>query len=115
MTATAIAVRRRQSLIIGLAVAAFSMCGLAQAAPAPSAGPSIPLSPEARATELEGIRRQEAVDSVKRAKADRSREERTARLTNSVCIGCGGPVVPFNPSGKAAKAPAKAEPKTRVR
>ncbi len=35
----------------------------------------------------------------KRREADRRRDERMNKLGASICTGCGGPIVPFDPSG----------------
>ncbi|MHC1999536.1 hypothetical protein ACYQR9_03715 [Methylobacterium sp. CM6241] len=52
---------------------------------------------------MEAMHRQQVENSVNQAKKDKDRDARTDRLSKSVCIGCGGDVVPFNPSGGVAK------------
>ncbi len=37
----------------------------------------------------------------KRRDADRKRDERMNKLGASICTGCGGPIVPFDPTGGA--------------
>ncbi|GJD81131.1 hypothetical protein [Methylobacterium gregans] len=50
----------------------------------------------------EAVKKRLKLDANRREAADRNRQERTERLTKSVCVGCGGPVVPFDPSGGEA-------------
>lgn len=50
----------------------------------------------------EAARRKLKLEAAQRDEADRRRQARTERLTGSVCIGCGGPVVPFDPTGGEA-------------
>lgn len=49
--------------------------------------------------EAEAAKRRLKAEANQRDAADKRREERINRLTGSVCVGCGGPVVPFDPSG----------------
>jgi hypothetical protein len=50
----------------------------------------------------EAAKKRLKLEADQREAADRNRQERTERLTKSVCVGCGGPVVPFDPSGGEA-------------
>lgn len=50
----------------------------------------------------EAVKKRLKLEADQREAADRNRQERTERLTKSVCVGCGGPVVPFDPSGGEA-------------
>ena len=47
----------------------------------------------------DAVRKRLRFEAARREEADKRRQARTERLTGSVCIGCGGPVVPFDPSG----------------
>lgn len=38
-------------------------------------------------------------EAAKREAADKLRTDRLDRISNSICIGCGGPAVPFDPTG----------------
>ncbi|WP_143132047.1 hypothetical protein [Methylobacterium sp. 174MFSha1.1] len=49
----------------------------------------------------------------KRREADRRRDERMNKLGASICTGCGGPIVPFDPSGGDASINGRSKPKRR--
>jgi len=49
--------------------------------------------------------------AAKREVADRLRTDRLERISNSICIGCGGPAVPFDPTGGA---PSLQKPRPRA-
>jgi hypothetical protein len=52
---------------------------------------------------MEAMHQQHVLNAAGQAKKDQDRDARTDRLAKSVCVGCGGDVVPFNPSGGVAK------------
>jgi len=68
-----------------------------------SSQPSTSASDAERDKRMEAMHQQHVLNSAGQAKKDKDRDARTDRLSRSVCIGCGGGVVPFNPSGGAAK------------
>ncbi|MCF4124981.1 hypothetical protein [Methylobacterium sp. SyP6R] len=49
----------------------------------------------------------------KRREADRRRDERMNKLGASICTGCGGPVVPFDPSGGDLSINGRSKPQRR--
>ncbi len=49
------------------------------------------------------MQRQQVENSASQAKKDKDRDTRTDRLAKSICVGCGGDVLPFNPSGVSVK------------
>lgn len=49
----------------------------------------------------------------KRREADRRRDERMNKLGASICTGCGGPIVPFDPSGGDSSINGRSKPKRR--
>lgn len=73
-------------------------------APVPESYPKT--APESRTDVMQRVNRENADSQDKK---DKFRDARTNRITGSVCVGCGGPVVPFNPGGEQApkKKPAK--------
>lgn len=52
---------------------------------------------------MEAMHLQHVQNSTNQVQKDKDRDARIDRLSKSVCVGCGGDVVPFNPSGGAAK------------
>ncbi|GJE02308.1 hypothetical protein GMJLKIPL_4255 [Methylobacterium isbiliense] len=92
------------TILCGLVMAVVSF-GCAEARPR-SSGPdaaaaSQPASDGKASPEAQERRRKAAfeAEAAKRETADRIRMKRLDRLSNSICTGCGGPAVPFDPTG----------------
>ncbi|WP_156311940.1 hypothetical protein [Methylobacterium platani] len=49
----------------------------------------------------------------RRREADRRRDERMNKLGASICTGCGGPIVPFDPSGGDPSINGRSKPQRR--
>lgn len=88
----------KRSAILAFAVGCLSLpTGIA------SSQPSSSVSDADREKRMEAMHQEQVENSANQAKKDKDRDARTDRLSKSVCIGCGGGVVPFDPSGRAAK------------
>ncbi|MFH6781349.1 MULTISPECIES: hypothetical protein [Methylobacterium] len=48
-----------------------------------------------------------------RRDADRKRDARMNKLGNSICTGCGGPIVPFDPTGGEPSTNGRSKPQRR--
>jgi len=50
----------------------------------------------------DAVKRKFKLEADQREEANKKRQARTERLTRSVCFGCGGPIIPFDPTGGEA-------------
>ncbi|GJD51949.1 hypothetical protein OPKNFCMD_4708 [Methylobacterium crusticola] len=68
--------------------------------PAAAAAPEAAGDPNAPTDEQAKVRRARIeAEAAKREAADKKRDARMNRLGSSICVGCGGPTVPFDPTG----------------